>query len=113
MSRYFPGPPRPGWPRGAGGLRGARAHAGQSVHVHMQGKVCAGRISLGGGGGSHSSSYQVDNALLPQRRTAAVLWMILMQRAAYERLLDLSQQLRALGCLAPLAPLLRLARLTH
>ena len=108
MSRYFPRVAR-----GAGGLRGAtRAHAGQSVHVHMQGKVCAGRISLGGGG-SHSSSYQVDNALLPQRRTAAVLWMILMQRAAYERLLDLSQQLRALGCLAPLAPLLRLARLTH
>ena len=108
MSRYFPRVAR-----GAGGLRGARAHAGQSVHVHMQGKVCAGRISLGGGSRSHSSSYQVDNALLPQRRTAAVLWMILMQRAAYERLLDLSQQLRALGCLAPLAPLLRLARLTH
>ena len=50
---------------------------------------------------------------LPQRRTAAVLWMILMQCAAYERLLDLSQQLRAFSCLAPLAPLLRLARLAH
>jgi hypothetical protein len=98
---------------GRGGLTGgtracwaerACAHAGQSV--------CRAYL-FGGGGESHSSSYQVDNALLPQRRTAAVLWMILMQRAAYERLLDLSQQLRALGCLAPLAPLLRLARLTH
>ena len=36
-----------------------------------------------------------------------------MQCAAYERLLDLSQQLRAFSCLAPLAPLLRLARLAH
>ena len=50
---------------------------------------------------------------LPQRRTAAVLRMVLVQRAAYERLLDLGQELGALGCLAPLAPLLRLARLAR
>jgi hypothetical protein len=49
----------------------------------------------------------------PQRRTAAILRMVLVQGAAYERLLDLGQELGALGCLAPLAPLLRLARLAR
>ena len=102
MSRYFPRV-------AAGGTRACWAERAMCT-CRAQ---CVQGVSLWGGGRSHSSSYQVDNALLPQRRTAAVLWMILMQRAAYERLLDLSQQLRALGCLAPLAPLLRLARLTH
>ena len=105
MSRYFP--------RVAAGRGGTRACWAERAMCTCRAKCVQGVSLWGGGSRSHSSSYQVDNALLPQRRTAAVLWMILMQRAAYERLLDLSQQLRALGCLAPLAPLLRLARLTH
>jgi hypothetical protein len=110
MSRYFP---RVAAGRGARGAYGGHARMlGRACMCTCRAK-CVQGVSLWGGGVGHSSSYQVDNALLPQRRTAAVLWMILMQRAAYERLLDLSQQLRALGCLAPLAPLLRLARLTH